>query len=74
MAKRKTPLTPEQRFVQSNAEMIDDYILLRNPTLRGQIDYEERKLWVREDSYLRGWAAEAGVDLDVGIPLSTPHP
>lgn len=48
-------------FAHRQRDLIDDYITQINPTLRGQIDFEERKLWVREDRYLRDWAHETGV-------------
>lgn len=57
--RRPQPVMTVERFAHRNAALVDHYIHMVNPTL--QIDTEERKLWVREDTYLRDWAHETGV-------------
>jgi hypothetical protein len=50
----RVPLDEQMtRFVRHNVKAIDKFITGVNPTLAGQIDDEERKLWVFDADWLR---------------------
>ena len=50
-----------QDFIEQNREEIDRVILSVCPNV-GEIDDDERELWVLNDEYLYTLALEAGVD------------